>query len=109
MVLLFKLKKKLILKFKKFIFFFSNFSIIIGGSIWLYRKICQYQTEVLYSGLAMEEIEREETDILKSEAPQVQDFYTLVTSLALLSIILAYFYLCDRYVEKKEYYYKYQY
>lgn len=56
----------------------------------------------MYSGLAMEEIERSEetnvTDILKSEPPQVQDFYTLVTSLALLSIILAYFYLCDRYV-----------
>lgn len=48
----------------------------------------------------MEEIEKTEetnvTDILKSEPPQVQDFYTLVTSLALLSIIFAYFYLCDR-------------
>ncbi|XP_043483656.1 N-acetylneuraminate 9-O-acetyltransferase [Leptopilina heterotoma] len=85
--------------------------IIIGGSIWLYRKVCQYQTEVLYSGLAMEEIERAEetnvTDILKSEPPQVQDFYTLVTSLALLSIIFAYFYLCDRtnfFMKENKYY-----
>ena len=49
----------------------------------------------------MEEIERSEeanvSDILKSEPPQVQDFYTLITSLAIFSIILAYFYLCDRY------------
>lgn len=52
----------------------------------------------------MEEIERSEeanvSDILKSEPPQVQDFYTLITSLAFFSIILAYFYLCDRYFLK---------
>ena len=80
---------------------FFDFSVATGGGIWLYRKICKYHTEVLYSSIAMEEIERsEESNVLdtaKSESSQVQDFYTLVSSLAIFSIILAYFYLCDRY------------
>jgi hypothetical protein len=76
------------------------YSIIIGGGMWLYRKVCKYRSEVSYSHVTTEEIESTEetgtSEIVQIKQPEVQDFYTLVTSLALFSIILAYFYLCDR-------------
>lgn len=69
--------------------------------MWLYRKFCHYRSEISY--LRVTTVEAEDTEeantseIAQNEQPEVQDFYTLMTSLALLSIILAYFYLCDRY------------
>lgn len=76
------------------------FSITIGGSVWLYRKSCRYRPEASYSYVTTEETEDTEeggtSEIVQVKQPEVQDFYTLITSLALFSIILAYFYLCDR-------------
>lgn len=71
--------------------------------MWVYRKFCQYRTEISYSHVATVEVENTEeannSETAQIEQPKVQDFYTLMTSLALLSIILYYFYLCDRYME----------
>lgn len=76
------------------------YSLIIGGEVWLYRKLCKYRSEVSYSHVTTEEIENTEeagtSEVIQVKQPEVQDFYTLITSLALFSIILAYFYLCDR-------------
>lgn len=62
--------------------------------------MCKYRSEVSYSHVTTEEIESIEeagtSEIVQVKQPEVQDVYTLVTSLALFSIILAYFYLCDR-------------
>jgi len=62
--------------------------------------LCKYRSEVSYSYVITEEVEvTEETgtsEIIRIKQPEIQDFYTLITSLALFSIILAYFYLCDR-------------
>lgn len=71
--------------------------------MWLYRKICQYRNDgTAYFRISTNEIENteegENTEHGQKEQSEAQpDFYTLMTSLALLSIILAYFYLCDRY------------
>ncbi|XP_031826197.1 N-acetylneuraminate (7)9-O-acetyltransferase isoform X2 [Nomia melanderi] len=85
--------------------------IIIGGGMWLYRKFCLYRPEVSYVRVATTEVENnEETNtsaVVQIEQPEVQDFYTLMTTLALLSIILAYFYLCDRtnfFMKENKYY-----
>jgi len=73
---------------------------MIGGGAWLYRKLCKYRSEISYSHVVTEEIEDTEeaatSEIIQIKQPEVQDFYTFITSLALFSIILAYFYLCDR-------------
>lgn len=62
--------------------------------------MCKYRSEVSYSHVTAEEVnDTEETsasEVIQVQQPQIQDFYTLITSLALFSIILAYFYLCDR-------------
>jgi len=62
--------------------------------------LCKYRSEVSYSYVITEEVEvTEETstsEAIQIKQPEIQDFYTLITSLALFSIILAYFYLCDR-------------
>jgi len=62
--------------------------------------LCKYRSEVSYSYVITEEVEvMEETgtsEVIQIKQPEIQDFYTLITSLALFSIILAYFYLCDR-------------
>ncbi|XP_023288238.1 N-acetylneuraminate 9-O-acetyltransferase [Orussus abietinus] len=83
--------------------------IVIGGGAWLYKNL--FQTSVTYSRISTEEIERAEeinpTDASKVEQTQSQDYYTLITSLALLSIIFAYFYLCDRtnfFMKENKYY-----
>lgn len=71
--------------------------------MWLYRKFCHYRTEISYLRVTTVEVENTEeannSEIRQIEQPEVQDFYTLITSLALLSIILYYFYLCDRYIK----------
>ncbi|XP_006570070.1 N-acetylneuraminate 9-O-acetyltransferase isoform X4 [Apis mellifera] len=73
--------------------------IIIGGGMWLYRKFCYYRTEISYLRVDMENTEEaNNSETIQIEQPEVQDFYTLMTSLALLSIILSYFYLCDRFL-----------
>lgn len=77
------------------------YSLTIGGGVWLYRKLCKYRSfEVSYSHVTTEEVEDTEeagiSEVIQVKQPEVQDFYTLITSLALFSIILAYFYLCDR-------------
>lgn len=65
--------------------------------MWLYRKFCYYRTEISYLRVEMENTEEaNNSETIQIELPEVQDFYTLMTSLALLSIILSYFYLCDR-------------
>lgn len=65
--------------------------------MWLYRKFCYYRTEISYLRVDMENTEEaNNSETIQIEQPEVQDFYTLMTSLALLSIILSYFYLCDR-------------
>lgn len=65
--------------------------------MWLYRKFCYYRTEISYLRIEMENTEEaNNSETIQIEQPEVQDFYTLMTSLALLSIILSYFYLCDR-------------
>lgn len=65
--------------------------------MWLYRKFCYYRTEISYLRVEMENTEEaNNSETIQIEQPEVQDFYTLMTSLALLSIILSYFYLCDR-------------
>lgn len=75
-------------------------SITIGGVVWLYRKFCKYRFEISYSHVNIEEVEDAEeagaSEVIQVKQSEVQDFYTLITSLALFSIILAYFYLCDR-------------
>lgn len=77
-----------------------SYSLMIGGGVWLYRKLCKYRSEVAYSHVSTEEVEDAEqataSEVVQVKQPEVQDFYTLVTSLAIFSIILAYFYLCDR-------------
>ncbi|XP_015593791.1 N-acetylneuraminate 9-O-acetyltransferase [Cephus cinctus] len=85
--------------------------IIIGASTWMYRKICQYRTGVTYTLVATQEIQRTEeansAESVKPEPAQPHDLYTLITSLALLSIILLYFYLCDRtnfFMKENKYY-----
>ncbi|KAH0950153.1 hypothetical protein HN011_002784 [Eciton burchellii] len=85
--------------------------IIIGGGVWLYRKLCKYRSEVSYSHVMTEETEDTEeaatSEIIQVKQPEVQDFYTFITSLALFSIILAYFYLCDRtnfFMKENKYY-----
>ncbi|XP_078042610.1 N-acetylneuraminate (7)9-O-acetyltransferase [Augochlora pura] len=85
--------------------------IIIGGGMWLYRKFCQYRTEVSYLRVTTSEIEDTEeantSEVVQIEPPEVQDFHTLMTTLAVLSIILAYFYLCDRtnfFMKENKYY-----
>ncbi|XP_012341881.1 N-acetylneuraminate 9-O-acetyltransferase isoform X4 [Apis florea] len=73
--------------------------IIIGGGMWLYRKFCHHRTEISYLRVEMENTEEaNNSETIQIEQPEVQDFYTLMTSLALLSIILSYFYLCDRFL-----------
>lgn len=71
--------------------------------MWVYRKFCQYRTEISYSHVTTVEVENTEeannSETTQIKQPKVQDFYTLMTSLALLSIILYYFYLCDRYMK----------
>lgn len=68
--------------------------------MWLYRTFCKNRSEIFYSHVTTEEVEdAEETstsEVIQVKQPEVQDFYILITSLALFSIILAYFYLCDR-------------
>lgn len=70
--------------------------------MWLYRKMCKYRSEVSYSHVTAEEVndteEASASEVIQIQQPEMQDFYTLITSLALFSIILAYFYLCDRQV-----------
>lgn len=70
--------------------------------MWLYRKMCKYRSEVSYSHVTAEEVDDTEeastSEVIQIQQPEIQDFYTLITSLALFSIILAYFYLCDRQV-----------
>ncbi|KAI4477252.1 PREDICTED: CAS1 domain-containing protein 1 [Polistes canadensis] len=93
--------------------------IIIGGSVWLYRRFCQQRSEVSYSNVATEETQDteetesseaaqiESSEAVQIEQPQVQDCYSLSTSLAILSTILAYFYLCDRtnfFMKENKYY-----
>lgn len=85
--------------------------IVIGGGMWVYRKFCQYRTEISYSHVTTVEVENTEeannSETTQIEQPKVQDFYTLMTSLALLSIILYYFYLCDRtnfFMKENKYY-----
>lgn len=77
-----------------------RYSIIIGGGLWLYRKFCHYRSEISYLRVTTVEVEDTEeantSEVTLNDQPEVQDFYTLMTSLALFSIILAYFYLCDR-------------
>lgn len=71
----------------------------VGGGIWLYRKLCKYRSEISYSHVTTEEVEDTEeatSEVVQIKQPEPQDFYTFVTSLALFSLILAYFYLCDR-------------
>lgn len=64
--------------------------------------MCKYRSEVSYSHVTTEEVEDTEeagaSEIIQIKQPEIQDFYTLIISLALFSIILAYFYLCDRQV-----------
>ncbi|XP_071557163.1 N-acetylneuraminate (7)9-O-acetyltransferase isoform X2 [Temnothorax nylanderi] len=83
----------------------------IGGGVWLYRKLCKYRSEVSYSHVTTEEVQDMEeastSEVIQVKQPEVQDFYTLITSLALFSIILAYFYLCDRtnfFMKENKYY-----
>ncbi|XP_043289207.1 N-acetylneuraminate 9-O-acetyltransferase isoform X2 [Venturia canescens] len=85
--------------------------ITMGVSMWLYRKPCQQRPEVAYSRMATDDIEEAEessvNELSKTELAPTQDFYTLMTSLALLSTILAYFYLCDRtnfFMKENKYY-----
>lgn len=70
--------------------------------MWLYRNMCKYRSEISYSHVTAEEIEDTEeagaSEVIQIKQPEIQDFYTLITSLALFSIILTYFYLCDRQV-----------
>jgi len=89
----------------QYTFLESNFhallySLTIGGGVWLYRKLCRYRSEISYSHVTTEEVvdteEAGTSEVIQIKQPEVQDFYTLITSLALFSIILAYFYLCDR-------------
>lgn len=68
----------------------------------MYKKFC-VRPEVSYTRVIDQELERldqtnelEINEVFKVEQTQPKDFHTLVTSLAILSIILAYFYLCDR-------------
>ncbi|XP_043525407.1 N-acetylneuraminate 9-O-acetyltransferase [Frieseomelitta varia] len=84
--------------------------VVIGGGMWLYRKFC-HRTEISYSRLTTVEVKNTEeannSEIRQIEQSEVQDFYTLMTSLALLSIILYYFYLCDRtnfFMKENKYY-----
>jgi len=61
--------------------------------------LCKYRSEVAYSYITEEVEVTEETgtsEVIQIKQPEIQDFYTLITSLALFSIVLAYFYLCDR-------------
>jgi len=64
--------------------------------------MCKYRSEVSYSHVTAEEVndteEASASEVIQIQQPEMQDFYTLITSLALFSIILAYFYLCDRQV-----------
>ncbi|XP_077271836.1 N-acetylneuraminate (7)9-O-acetyltransferase isoform X2 [Temnothorax americanus] len=83
----------------------------IGGGVWLYRKLCKYRSEVSYSHVTTEEVQDMEeastSEVIQVQQPEIRDFYTLVTSLALFSIILAYFYLCDRtnfFMKENKYY-----
>ncbi|XP_024892090.1 N-acetylneuraminate 9-O-acetyltransferase isoform X2 [Temnothorax curvispinosus] len=83
----------------------------IGGGVWLYRKLCKYRSEVSYSHVTTEEVQDMEeastSEVIQVKQPEIQDFYILVTSLALFSIILAYFYLCDRtnfFMKENKYY-----
>lgn len=68
----------------------------------MYRRFCQHRSEVSYLSVDTEETkdteQTESSEVVQIEQPQVQDFYSLSTSLAILSTILAYFYLCDRYI-----------
>lgn len=68
--------------------------------MWLYKKFFYYRNEISYLRVTTVEVENTEeannSETIQIEQPEVQDFYTLMTSLALLSIILSYFYLCDR-------------
>lgn len=72
-----------------------------GGSFWLLRNIF-HKTEVLYSRVVTQEVEApddsNEREGSKEEILQANDFYSLITSLAIFSCILGYFYLCDRYL-----------
>ncbi|XP_008560455.1 N-acetylneuraminate 9-O-acetyltransferase isoform X1 [Microplitis demolitor] len=86
------------------------FWIIIGASLWLYKKVCYKKAEALYLRVASDEIGRtvdsNASEVAQNESPQ-QDFYTLITSLAIFSCILAYFYLCDRtnfFMKENKYY-----
>ncbi|OAD62072.1 CAS1 domain-containing protein 1 [Eufriesea mexicana] len=85
--------------------------IVIGGGMWLYKKFFYYRNEVSYLRVTTVEVENTEeannSETIQIEQPEVQDFYTLMTSLALLSIILSYFYLCDRtnfFMKENKYY-----
>jgi len=86
-----------------FLIIFFNilfYSVTIGGGVWLYRKLYRYRSEVSYSHVTTEEISDTEeagtSEVIQVKQPEIQDFYTLITSLALFSTILVYFYLCDR-------------
>lgn len=78
-----------------------NFSIITGGSAWLCKAICRYRNVVYTRVNTVEANETEENqntfEISENEPQPQKTVYTLMTSLALFSIILGYFYLCDRY------------
>lgn len=74
---------------------------VAGASLWLYKKVCHNKSETFYGRIATEEVsdiieDLNASEITQNEAPR-QDFYTLITSLAILACILGYFYLCDRY------------
>ncbi|XP_015524446.1 N-acetylneuraminate (7)9-O-acetyltransferase [Neodiprion pinetum] len=84
---------------------------VMGTSAWIYRRINQYRSGHLYSRVMLQEVENNdeltECDDPKSEQNQEKNFYSLITSLALLSVILAYFYLCDRtnfFMKENKYY-----
>ncbi|XP_015108455.1 N-acetylneuraminate 9-O-acetyltransferase [Diachasma alloeum] len=83
--------------------------VVTGGSYWLFRKIF-HRTEVLYSRVVTAEVEAADDNNEPEgpkEEPQANDFYSLITSLAIFSCILGYFYLCDRtnfFMKENKYY-----
>ncbi|XP_074115979.1 N-acetylneuraminate (7)9-O-acetyltransferase isoform X3 [Cotesia typhae] len=84
---------------------------VAGASLWLYKKVCHNKSETFYGRIATEEVsdiieDLNASEITQNEAPR-QDFYTLITSLAILACILGYFYLCDRtnfFMKENKYY-----
>ncbi|XP_066590612.1 N-acetylneuraminate 9-O-acetyltransferase [Prorops nasuta] len=88
--------------------------VLAGGFIWISKKFYKYRSEITYAHTAIEINENSEksetcdmTKVDQIDLTSNQDAYTLLTSLALFSMILGYFYLCDRtnfFMKENKYY-----